>query len=109
MYQSEASGKKCLYPTKDLGHEKQAWYDRHREIHATVGVQIYLEMPKMRTSLQDSGTCHYVSTPMGYRAMEALAGNIGKDIAKRHTHPGLTIFLLYRLLELKTRSPRKAL
>jgi hypothetical protein len=32
-----------------------------------------------------------------------------KDLAKRHTHPGLTRFLLSRLLEWITRTPRKAL
>jgi hypothetical protein len=34
---------------------------------------------------------------------------LGKDLAKRHTHPGLTRFLLSRLLEWKTRTPRRAL
>jgi hypothetical protein len=34
---------------------------------------------------------------------------LGKDLAKRHTHTGLTRFLLERLLECKTRTPRKAL
>jgi hypothetical protein len=34
---------------------------------------------------------------------------LGKDLAKRHTHPGLTRFLLSRLLEWKTRTPRKSL
>jgi hypothetical protein len=32
-----------------------------------------------------------------------------KDLAKRHKHPGLTRFLLSRLLEWKTRTPMKAL
>jgi hypothetical protein len=34
---------------------------------------------------------------------------LGKDLAKRHTHPVLTQFLLSRLLEWNTRTPRKAL
>jgi hypothetical protein len=34
---------------------------------------------------------------------------LGKDLSKRHIHPGLTQFLLSRLLEWKTRTPRKAL
>jgi hypothetical protein len=34
---------------------------------------------------------------------------LGKDLAKRHTHPGLTRLLLSSLLEWKTRTPRKAL
>jgi hypothetical protein len=34
---------------------------------------------------------------------------LGKYLAKRHTHPGLTIFLLLRLLEWKTRPTRKAI
>jgi hypothetical protein len=33
---------------------------------------------------------------------------LGKYLAKWHTHPGLTRFLLSRLLEWKTRKPRKA-
>jgi hypothetical protein len=34
---------------------------------------------------------------------------LGKDLAKRHKHPGLKRFLLSRLLEWKTRTPRKVL
>jgi hypothetical protein len=34
---------------------------------------------------------------------------LGKDLFKRHTHPGLTIFRLFRLLEWKPRTPRKVL
>jgi hypothetical protein len=34
---------------------------------------------------------------------------MGKDQAKGYIHPGLTRFLLSRLLEWKTRTPRKAL
>jgi hypothetical protein len=41
------SCKKRLYPTKNLGHETQAWYDRHREIHADMGVQVYTEIFKI--------------------------------------------------------------
>jgi hypothetical protein len=33
---------------------------------------------------------------------------LGKDLAKCHTQPGLTIFLLLMLLEWKKRTPRKA-
>jgi hypothetical protein len=35
--------------------------------------------------------------------------SLGKDLAKQHTHPGLTRFLLSRLLEWKTKITRKAL
>jgi hypothetical protein len=38
-----------------------------------------------------------------------LLETLGKDLAKHHTHPGLMRFLLSRLLEWKTRTPRKAL
>jgi hypothetical protein len=34
---------------------------------------------------------------------------LGNNLSKRHTHPGLTRFLLSRLIEFKTRTPRKAL
>jgi hypothetical protein len=35
----------------NLGHETQAWYDRHREIHEVMGVRVNSEMPKMWTPL----------------------------------------------------------
>jgi hypothetical protein len=37
--------------TMNLGHEPQAWYDRHMEIHEVIGVQVNSEMPKMWTPL----------------------------------------------------------
>jgi hypothetical protein len=46
----------------------------------------------MQTSLQDSGEYHYVYIPIGYRTMERLAGNTGKDLSKFHTYPGLTSY-----------------
>jgi hypothetical protein len=78
MYQLDAKPKKHHYSTMNFGHETQAWYDRHRETHAVMGVQVYPKMSKMRTSLRDSGACHYVSNPIDDRTMENLAGNIGK-------------------------------
>jgi hypothetical protein len=62
----------------DLGHETQAWYYRHREIHEVMGVQFNSEMPKMWTPLRDSGACHYVNSPINNRTMENLSGNTGK-------------------------------
>jgi hypothetical protein len=38
-----------------------------------------------------------------------LLETLGKDLAKRHTQPGLTRFLLPRLMEWKTKTPRKTL
>jgi hypothetical protein len=34
------AAKKLQYTTMNLGHETQVWYDRHREIHEVLGVQI---------------------------------------------------------------------
>jgi hypothetical protein len=69
---------KPLYPTINLGHEAHAWYDRHREFHAAMGVQVYTEMSQMRTSLRDSSTRYYVHRPIGNRTMENLAWDTGK-------------------------------
>jgi hypothetical protein len=49
------------------------------------------------------------TSPSAIEQCKALLETLGKDLAKRHTHPGLTRFLLLRLLEWKTRTPRKAL
>jgi hypothetical protein len=35
----------------NLGHETQAWYDKHREIHEVMGVQVISEIPNMWTPL----------------------------------------------------------
>jgi hypothetical protein len=56
----------------NLGHETQAWYDRYRKIHEVMGVQVNSEMPKMWTPLLNSGTRHYVHSPIGDRKMEKL-------------------------------------
>jgi hypothetical protein len=50
--------------------------------------------------------CTYQST---IEKCKTSLETLGKDLAKRHTHPGLTRFLILRLLEWKTRAPRKAL
>jgi hypothetical protein len=62
----------------NLGHETQAWYDRHREIHEFMGEQVNLEMSKMWTPLWNSRVRHYVRIPIGDKTMENLAGNTGK-------------------------------
>jgi hypothetical protein len=50
-----------------------------------------------------------VHIPICNRTIENLTGDTGKDLAECHTHPVLARFLLLRLLEWKTRTPRKAL
>jgi hypothetical protein len=85
----------------NLGHERQAWYEMHREINEGMGVQVNPGMPKMWTPLRNSSARHYVHIPIGDRKN-------GKSRRKRHTHPGLTRFLLSMLLEFKRRKPRKA-
>jgi hypothetical protein len=49
------------------------------------------------------------TAPSAIEQWKILLETLGKDLAKRHTHPGLTRFLLSRLLECKTRTPMKAL
>jgi hypothetical protein len=78
MHQLDVKPKKHHYSTTNLGHGTHACYHRHKEIHAAMGVQVYTEISKMRTSLRDSSVCHYMSIPIGNRTMENIAGNIGK-------------------------------
>jgi hypothetical protein len=49
------------------------------------------------------------TSPLVIVQSKILLETLGKDLAKHHTHPGLTRFLLSGLLEWKTRTPRKAL
>jgi hypothetical protein len=49
------------------------------------------------------------TSPSAIEQWKILLETLGKDLAKRHTHPGLTRLLLSRLLESKTSTPRKAL
>jgi hypothetical protein len=49
------------------------------------------------------------TTPLAIEQWKISLEPLGKYIAKCHTHPVLTIFLLSRLLEWKTRTPRKAI
>jgi hypothetical protein len=50
----------------------------------------------------------YIS-PSAIEQWKISLETLGKDLAKCHTHPGLTTFLLLRLLEWKTRTTRMAL
>jgi hypothetical protein len=47
MYQLYVGPQNLQYTTTNPGHETQAWYDRYREIHEVMGVQVNSEMPKM--------------------------------------------------------------
>jgi hypothetical protein len=49
------------------------------------------------------------ASPSAIKQWKISLETLGKDLAKRHTHPGLTQFLLSRLLEWKTRTPMKTL
>jgi hypothetical protein len=49
------------------------------------------------------------TSPSAIEQWKISLETLGKDLAKRHTHPGLTRFLLSRLIEWKTRTHRKAL
>jgi hypothetical protein len=93
----------------NLGHETQAWYDRYREIHEVMGVQVNSEIPKTWTPLETAAHVTMCTSPSAIEQWKISLETLGKDIAERHTHPGLTRFLLSRLMEWKTRTPRKAL
>jgi hypothetical protein len=49
------------------------------------------------------------TAPSAIEQLKISLETLVKDLAKRHTHTGLTRLLLSRLLEWKTRTPRKAL
>jgi hypothetical protein len=49
------------------------------------------------------------TVPPAIEQWKILLETLGQDVSKRYTHPGLTKFLLSRLLESKTRTLRKAL
>jgi hypothetical protein len=49
------------------------------------------------------------TAPSAIEQWKILLETLGKNLAKQHTHPGLTRFLMSRLLEWKTRTPRKAI
>jgi hypothetical protein len=49
------------------------------------------------------------TSPSAIEQWKISLETLGNDLAKRHTHPGLTRFLLSRIMEWKTRTPRKAL
>jgi hypothetical protein len=49
------------------------------------------------------------TSPSAIEKWKISLETLGKDLAKGHTHPGLTRFLMPRLLEWKTRTPSKSL
>jgi hypothetical protein len=49
------------------------------------------------------------TSPSAIEQWKILLETLVKDLAKRHTHPGLMRSLLSRLLEWEKRTPRKAL
>jgi hypothetical protein len=49
------------------------------------------------------------TTPSAIEKWKTSLETLGKDLAKRHTYPGVTRFLLSRLPEWKISTPRKAL
>jgi hypothetical protein len=71
----------------NLGHETQAWNDRHREVHECMGVQVNSEMPTMWTPLLNSRARHCVYSPISDRTMENIAGNTGKRSCQKAYTP----------------------
>jgi hypothetical protein len=87
MYQLDVKPKNLQYTTTNLGHETQAWYDRQREIHEVMGVQVNSEMPKMWTPLLNSGARNYVYNPISDRTIENVAGNTRKRSCQKAYTP----------------------
>jgi hypothetical protein len=92
------------------------WVMKHR--HGMTGTGKFMKLWGYRSTQQCPRCGHHCETadqvtmckaPSVIEQWKISLETLGKDLAKRHTHPGMTRFLLSRLLEWKTRTPRKAL
>jgi hypothetical protein len=94
---------------------RQIWAMKHR--HGMIGTGKFMKLWGYRSTQKCPRCGHHCETvahvtmctsPSAIEQWKISLGTLGKDLAKRHTHPGLTRFLLSRLMEWKTRTPRKA-
>jgi hypothetical protein len=65
--------------------------------------------PRCGHHFETAAHVNMCTAPSAIEKWKISLETLGKDLAKRHTHPVLTRLLLSRLLEWKTRTPRKAL
>jgi hypothetical protein len=89
---------------------------KHR--HGMTGTGKFMKLWGYRSTQKCPRCGHHIETaafvtmhtaPSAIEQWKISLETLGKDLAKRHTHPGMTRFLLSGLLERKTRTPRKAL
>jgi hypothetical protein len=95
---------------------RRNWVMKHKRGMRNTGK--FMKLWGYRSTQKCPGCEHHCKTaahvtlctsPSAIKQSKISLETIGKDLAKRHTYPGLTQFLLSRLLEWKTRTPRKAL
>jgi hypothetical protein len=94
---------------------RRIWVMKHR--HGMTGTGKFMKLwgnsstqkcPRCGNHCETAAHVTMCTSPSAIEQWKISLETIGKDLAKRHTHPGLTRFLLSRLLECKTRTPRKA-
>jgi hypothetical protein len=95
---------------------RQIWVMKHR--HGMTGTGKFTKLWGYRSTRKCPRCGHHCETaahvtmctaPSAIEQWKISLETPGKDLAKRHTHPGLTRFMLSRLMEWKTRTPRKAI
>jgi hypothetical protein len=95
---------------------QRIWVMKHR--HGMSGTGKFMKLwgyratqkcPRCGKHCETAARVTICTAPSAIEQWKISLETLGKDLAKRHTHPGLTRFLMSRLLECKTRTPRKAL
>jgi hypothetical protein len=95
---------------------RRIWVMKHR--HGMTGTGKFMKLWGYRSTQKCPRCVHHCETaahvtmctaPSAIEQWKISLETLGKDLAKRHTHPGLARFLLSRLLGWKTRTPMKAL
>jgi hypothetical protein len=95
---------------------RRIWVMKHR--HGMTGTGKFMKLWEYRSTQKCSRCGHHCETaahvtmntaPSAIEQWKVSMETLATYLVKRHTHPGLTRFLLSRLLEWKTGTPRKAL
>jgi hypothetical protein len=79
------------------------------EIHEVMGYKSTHKCPRCGHHCETSAHATICTSLSAIEQWKISLETLGKDLAKLHTHPGLTRFLLSRLLEWKKMTSRKAL
>jgi hypothetical protein len=89
-----------------------------KHMHGMIGTGNFMRLWGYRSTQKCPRCGHHCETaahvtmctdPLAIEQWKISLGTLGKGLANHHTQPGLTRFLLLRLLEWKTRTLRKAL